>query len=410
MLATITQISLLLTTLLCVAIAVVTLRSPVAGRRVIRIWVAFNGFVGLWAFCWWAGAFYFSDPHWRWGLMYAANASAIVLPPLFVAFVKAYLNHPIHSSRLVIFSSVFSGMLLVLALIRPADFIPHLQRVGVAYIPVAGYLLWVFAVQYAVLILIGVAVLIKALKYQTVAQRNKTLYILIGCFVGFLGGFTTFPPSLGIVKQYPYGVILVPIYCLLITHAILRHRLMDISVIIRKTMVYSMVMVPLAIVYIALVALFTRLFEGLSGYQTVFTSAVAAGLITFCFQPLKKRVQMFVDRKFFRQYVDREEKLYELSREVITHTTPEAMGGALMHVLEETLHPKGGALFLRAREGSGFVRVSSMGSAALPDQMEEDNELAKYFKDHPQPFVQDLSDELGKSRSTRLKDEREDAA
>jgi hypothetical protein len=152
------------------------------------------------------------------------------------------------------------------------------------------------------------------------------------------------------------------------------------------------------------------MFENFSGYQTLFSSAAAAGLISFCFQPLRKRVQSFIDKKFFRQYVDREEKLYELSREVITHTTPEAMGGALMHVLDEALHPKGGALFLRSRDGGGFTPVSRIGSSALPERMDEDNELARYFKDHPQPFVRDLSDELGESRSTRLKEEREDAA
>jgi len=39
------------------------------------------------------------------------------------------------------------------------------------------------------------------------------------------------------------------------------------------------------------------------------------------FSSIEKAIQAFVDAKFFRQYVDREEKLYELSREVITHTT-----------------------------------------------------------------------------------------
>ncbi len=400
MLAITTQISLLVTALLCLTIAFFTLNSPVAGRIVIRIWVAFNVLIAVWATCWWAGAFYFSTPSWQWGLMFAANASAIGLPPLFVAFVKAYLDRPLRRDRLVLLSSGFSAVLLCLALIRPMDFIPRLQRVGVAYIPLAGVLLWVFALQYTVLIIVGVGLLIKDLRYQSTAQRNKTRYILIGCFLGFLGGFTTFPPSLGIVKQYPYGVIVIPLYSLLITYAILKHRLMDISIIIRRTLVYSTVMVSLTVVYLSVVALFARVFEGVAGYQTVFSSALAAGLITFCFQPLRKRVQAFVDIKFFRQYVDREEKLYELSREVITHTTPEAMGQALMRVLSETLHPKAGVLYLRSRDGSGFAAIASSGNGPH-EKMPEDNPLARYFTDHPQPFVQEMPEDLGKPRNTR---------
>src|SRR5213083_2092035 len=115
----------------------------------------------------------------------------------------------------------------------------------------------------------------------------------------------------------------------------------------------------LTVVYLGVVTLFAKVFEGLTGYQTFFSSAVAAGLITICFQPLRKRVQAFVDKKFFRQYVDREEKLYELSREVITHTTPEAMAQALIRVLGDTLHPKVGALFLKSRDGSGYAPVAN---------------------------------------------------
>mgnify|MGYP000573645710 CR=1 FL=1 len=131
-----------------------------------------------------------------------------------------------------------------------------------------------------------------------------------------------------------------------------------------------------------------------------FSSALAAGLITIGFQPLRKRVQAFVDSKFFRQYVDREEKLYELSREVITHTTPEAMAEALMHVLKDTLHPKSGVLYLKSRQGTGFEPMAAWGDAAKTS-MPEANVLASYFADHPQPFVHEVSDDVGGPRDTR---------
>src|SRR5262249_42596697 len=131
----------------------------------------------------------------------------------------------------------------------------------------------------------------------------------------------------------PVGNILVSVYIFFVGYAIIKHRLMDITVIIRKTLVYSSVMGILTIAYVSVIALFSKAFEGLTGYETLYSPAIAAGLITVFFQPLRKRLQAFVDAKFFRQYVDREEKLYELSREVITHTTPETMGQSLIRVL-----------------------------------------------------------------------------
>ena len=190
----------------------------------------------------------------------------------------------------------------------------------------------------------------------------------------------------------------------------LRYRVMDINLIFRKTLIYSTVVATLMVLYLGVVAVVTHLFEGLTGYQTVFSSAVAAAIISFGFQPLRKRVQAFVDKKFFRQYVDREEKLYELSREVVTHTTTDEMGKALMRVIAEALHPKSGALYLRAPDRNGFVRISDQGPSHLPERMDEENVLALYFRNHPQPFVQDMAAEMGRSHSTRLKDDRKEAA
>jgi hypothetical protein len=237
---------------------------------------------------------------------------------------------------------------------------------------------------------------------------NQVKYVLLAFCIAS-ASISDYLPNYGIAV-YPFAYLAATGWLITMAYGTLRYRVMDITLIIRKTIIYSAVVATLTALYLGVITVAAHLFEGFTGYQTVFSSAAAAAILSFCFQPLRKRVQTFVDMKFFRQYVDREEQLYELSREVITHTTPEAMGGALMRVLEEALHPKGGALFLRAPHGNGFVRVSRVGHSSLPEMMAEDNGLATYFKDHPQPFVQDPSVELGRSESTRLKEGREDAA
>jgi len=249
----------------------------------------------------------------------------------------------------------------------------------------------------------------RAYRLSSGLKKNQFRYVFFAYVIGYFGGSQAFLPIFGL-HMMPFANVMVAVCMWILLYSILNHRLMDITIIIRKTLIYSTVMGTLAITYLLTITIFARVFEGLTGSMTVFSSSVAAGLITLCFQPLRKRVQAFVDGKFFRQYVDREEKLYELSREVITHTTPEAMGQALIHVLEETLHPKGGALYLRSKDGSGFSRVSSIGTFDLPERMDEENELARYFKDHPQPFIREVSDEVAESRSTRLKEGREAAA
>ena len=267
------------------------------------------------------------------------------------------------------------------------------------YWPVPGPFFHAYLAVFFLCLSYSLLMIYRARRDATGYERNLLSWVFVATVIGYGGGATNFPLWYGI-RIIPVGNCFVSIYTTIVFYILSRYRLMDISVVVRRTLIYSVVMISLTVIYVAIVGLFARFFEGLTGYQTIFSSAAAAALITICFQPLRKRVQVFVDSKFFRQFVDREEKLYELSREVITHTTPEAMAEALMRVLGESFHPKSAALYLRSRDGSGFVPMAFLGKSA-PEPMGEDNPLSKYFADHSQPFVQDLPSETGAPQSTR---------
>ena len=342
-----------------------------------------------------------------WAKIY--TVPVIYIPIGFLSFVGRLTQNPPRKilRALMGMSAIFIYMDFAGSLVAPA-----VPKYGFRYMIQAGPTYILLIPFFLVIVLVSLMLQVKALKVSDSHQQNVLRLILLSTAVGFCGGSANLyvPYHSWHYPLNPYANLTIVLFVIMVCFAILKHRLMDITIIIRKTLIYSAVMGSLTAIYLATISVFSRVFAGLAGFQTVVSSAVAAGLIAFCFQPLRRRVQGFVDAKFFRQYVDRDEKLYELSREVITHTTPEAMGQALIHVLNETLHPKGGALFLRLPDGSGFARVSEIGISALPKRMDEDNELTRYFKDHPQPFVQDMSEEIGRSESTRSKEEREDAA
>jgi hypothetical protein len=278
------------------------------------------------------------------------------------------------------------------------------------YFPKAGMLYHLYVLEFVACVMIALYLLWRQLLISNGHERKQLMFIFVGSMIAYSTGPTAFLFEYN-VPIFPFGTPLVLLNSLVISYAILKHRLMDITVIIRKTLIYTVVMSTLTLAYLAIVMVFARLFEGLTGYQTVFSSAIAALLIVAGGQPVRKRVQAFVDRKFFRQYVDREEKLYELSREVITHTTPEAMAQSLIRVLAETLHPKSAALYLRARDGNGFVLVTDRNLGTVVDQMPEMNPLSNYFKDHPRPFVQqDLPLEIGEPLDTRRPNRTDEAA
>jgi hypothetical protein len=331
---------------------------------------------------------------------------ANLIPIVFLHFILYFLGQQARQKRIIVIgysiSLIFEIMNMAGYLAIPVPKPPFLFYTS------PGRFYNLYSLYFGICVIYAHFLLLKAWRVQN-ARRRQIQYLFLGSGIGFFGGSTAFLPVYNI-QIFPFGMYLVALYVFIVGYAILYYQLLDISIIIRKTLIYSMVISALTLIYMAIVALFARVFEGLTGYQTVFSSAIAAGLITVGFQPLRKRIQGFVDEKFFRQYVDREEKLYELSREVITHTTSEAMVDSLMRVLGDTLHPKSAAIYLRSRDGDGFVLMSNKESS-LPSQMPESNPLTDYFTDHPQPFVrQDVDDHIGASLDTRRPPRTEDAA
>jgi len=322
-----------------------------------------------------------------------------MIPVFYLHFINEWLK--LNISDRIINAFYASSLVLQILNVIPGVFFSGVNDVSIlSCYPQAGpfYVLYLF--YFSAGILYPQWRMFKELKSAYGMRKNQIIYPLIGSVIATLGGPANFLPSYGL-NVFPAGTFFLSFYFGLLSFAIIRYRLMDITVVIRKTIIYSSVAGTLTLLYVSMIVLFARLFEGISGYNTLFSSGAAAVLVAVGFQPLRKRLQDVIDRKFFRQYVDREEKLYELSREIITHTTPEALAGALMRVLGDTFHPKSAGLYLKGRYTSSFTRMGAIGEETLPESMTSENALAAYFADHSQPFVLDAANQEAMPRSTR---------
>jgi hypothetical protein len=123
--------------------------------------------------------------------------------------------------------------------------------------------------------------------------------------------------------------------------AILRYRLYDIDVVINRTLVYGSLTAMLALVYFGGVTATQAIFETLTGQEQQSQLAIVAStlVIAALFNPLRRRIQGFIDRRFYRRKYDAAKILEAFSAKLRDETDLDALNDELVGVVRETMQP-----------------------------------------------------------------------
>jgi hypothetical protein len=131
--------------------------------------------------------------------------------------------------------------------------------------------------------------------------------------------------------------------------AILRYRLFDIDIVINRTLVYSVLTATLALIYFGGVAMTQAIFRMLTGQeqQPQLAIVVSTLVIAALFNPLRRRIQSFIDRRFYRRKYDAAKTLEAFSAKLRDETDLDRLGDEMVSVVRETMQPAHVSLWLR---------------------------------------------------------------
>jgi hypothetical protein len=131
--------------------------------------------------------------------------------------------------------------------------------------------------------------------------------------------------------------------------AILRYRLYEIDIVINRTLVYGALTATLAAVYFGGVTATQAIFRALTGQQQQPQLAIVVStlVIAALFNPLRRRIQDFIDRRFYRRKYDAAQTLETFSAKLRDETNLDALSDDLVGVVKETMQPAHVSLWLR---------------------------------------------------------------
>ncbi len=305
-----------------------------------------------------------------------AMVGAIFIPSTFTYFVTYLIGKntiKIHIVNFVLSTIflVFSFSDLYVSRVEPKLFFP--------YWPVPGNLFHYMLTQFALNTIYAHVILWNAMKRSFGTKRKQLSYVFYGTLIGFIGGSTNYFLWFNLPIA-PYCNILVSCFVLSVAYAIVRHQLMDIEVIIKKTLVFAGLFVASYAVFAGFAYIGSVFFEHFIQSRWI-AMAPSILIIVTMLRPLEIFLRNTTDRFLFQKQYDYKQLLRTFTQEVLTLLDLRELIDLTANKLTEIMKLENAAVMLFDEDKGDFRMATSAGVTSPSFILNSNEEFIRKLRD-----------------------------
>ncbi len=252
-----------------------------------------------------------------------------------------YFAYPLYITFFVVVGIIPTGLV-----------VSDMQMMWYGKAPVIGHLFPLYVLcAYAPIVRSAILLIKHYRRTRVIDDRIRAQYIIIGIAAMFIGATTDYFPVIGI-NMYPLGIIGNILFCLIATIAMLRHNLLEMKVVIRKVVTYTLTSILIFGTFGSLIYLLSYFFQDFMSPISLTIIIVAVFIAASLFQPVLSRFQHTVDRWFLRQRFDHIQELAHFNQTTRGDLDLEQLSSSLLTAVANGMQSRGVYLLLPSKTGN----------------------------------------------------------
>ncbi|MCG6973513.1 MAG: GAF domain-containing protein [Desulfobacterales bacterium] len=310
----------------------------------------------------------------------------VYLFPVYIHFFHRYLNI---SGRKWLISASYVYSFILMCFTPTPFYIASMQKYYFGYFAHGGVIYPFFGLACLLVTVYVLVIIYQAIRRETDGfHKNRLKYLFAGFGVmGLMNGLNVFPIS-GYPVYPPGNLSFIPLIVFAV--GLFKHDLLDMGILIRKSLIYSLLTAFLTCLYALIILLANAVFKNSRFSDSFYIPVLFFLLIAFVFGPLKSAVQEFVDRIFYKKRYDYQKTLKQVSQMIVSVLDPDAVAKLLTDTVADTMLVKYCAVFVSSPSGQYMNNVPANPKHAgfdPPEIWPRETPLIQWMKTRRKPVV-----------------------